>query len=83
MDPTSDGSSTFQTLAGVLAGGLAGYVDSQNQQPFYATQPAPQTQFGLQGSGQTTGTGLLGGGSNSTLLIIGVVVVAAVFFLKK
>lgn len=82
MDP-SQNQSTFQTLASVLAGGLAGYVDSQNQQPFYATQPTPQTQYGVQGTAQTTGLASLTSGGNSTLLIVGVVVVVAVLLLKK
>ena len=81
MDSTDSGS-TFQTLAGVLAGGLAGYVDSQNQQPFYATQPTPQTQYGVQGTGQTTGSGSIAGLS-PTVLVIAVVAVAAIFLLKK
>jgi hypothetical protein len=83
MDPSSGSSSTFQTLAGVLAGGLAGYVDSQNQQPFYASQPAPQTQYGLQGTGQTVGVQGSVAGISPTVLVIGVVVVVAILFLKK
>jgi hypothetical protein len=55
MDPTQDGSgSSWQTLASVLAGGLSGYVDAQNQQPVYVAQPNPQTAYGNQGAGQVT-----------------------------
>jgi hypothetical protein len=66
-------SSTFQTLASVLAGGLSGYVDSQNQQPVYVQQVQPQTQYGYAGQGQNT-PGVAGGFNLSpTVLIIGAV----------
>jgi hypothetical protein len=49
-----DSSSGLQTLASVLAGGLAGYVDSQNSQPITVTSPTPQTAYGVAGTGQGT-----------------------------
>ena len=48
MDPNSSNSG-LQTLASVLAGGLAGYVDAQNAQPVYVVQPGLQTQYGAAG----------------------------------
>jgi hypothetical protein len=79
MDQTDSGSNTFQTLASVLAGGLGAYVDSQNQQPVYVTQPTPQTQYGVQGQNQNTGT-IAGLSPMVLLLVVGVVAFIA---LKK
>lgn len=80
MDST-DGSSTFQTLAGALAGGLSAYYDSQNTQPVYVTQPTPQTAYGVAGTGQNA-PGTVGGLS-PTVLLVGVVALVAFFALKK
>jgi hypothetical protein len=84
MDPTQSGNN-WQTLASVLAGGLAGYVDAQNNQPVTAVQPLPQTAYGYQGTAQATPTSAafgLGGG-HSTLLLLGVVAVVAIIALKN
>jgi len=83
MDPTQSGPSGWQTLASVLAGGLGGYVDAQNQQPVYVQTPAPQTQYGYAGVGQSTPTTSSLGGLSPTVLLVGVIVIAAVFMLKK
>lgn len=84
MDPTQNGPSTFQTIASVLAGGLGGYVDAQNQQPVYVQTPAVQTQYGYAGVGQATpSTSGTIGGLSPTVLLLGVVAVVAVFMLKK
>lgn len=77
MDPTQTGSSTFQTLASVLAGGLAGYVDAQNNQPVAVVAPSPSTAYGYAGAGQPTPSGLAATVSGSPvflLVIVGVVV---------
>lgn len=55
MDDSSN-ASTFQSLAGALAGGLAGYLDAQNSQPITVTAPAPQTAYGYAGVNQGTPT---------------------------
>lgn len=83
MDPTQQSPGGWQTLASVLAGGLGGYVDAQNNQPVYVQTPAPQTAFGYAGVGQTTPTTSSLGGLSPTVLLVGVIVVAAVFMLKK
>jgi len=82
LDPSQQ-PSTFQTLASVLAGGLAGYVDAQNNQPVAVVAPTPQTAFGAAGYGQATPTGLtavVGGNPLGLLLVVGVV---AYLLLKK
>jgi hypothetical protein len=56
MDQTDSSGSVFQTLAGALAGGISGYYDSQQTQPVYVVQPTPQTQYGVAGTNQNTGT---------------------------
>lgn len=81
MDDSS--SNTAQTLASVLAGGLGGYIDSQNQQPVYVQQPAPQTAYGYAGTTQATPSSVgIAGIPMSALLITGAIVLA-VFLLKK
>ena len=67
MDDDS-GNSTFQTLASVLAGGLQGYVDSQNQQPVYVVPTQPQTAYGAAGVGN--GNAVAGGFSLSPVMLI-------------
>jgi hypothetical protein len=81
MDDSS--SNTFQTLASVLAGGLAGYVDAQNSQPVAVVAPTPQTAFGFAGAGQATPSGLTGTltGSPAMLLLVGALVIY--FVMKK
>lgn len=70
-DQTSSDPSTFQTIASVLAGGLGGYVDAQNQQPVYVQTPAPQTAYGYAGQGQATPTsGTIAGLSPTVLLLL-------------
>lgn len=83
MDPTQSGSSTFQTLASVLAGGLAGYVDAQNNQPVAVVAPSPQTQYGYAGTGQTTPTGIGATLSGSPIFLLVIVGVVALLVLKK
>jgi hypothetical protein len=80
MDPTQQGAGGWQTLASVLAGGLGGYVDAQNNQPVYVQTPAPQTAYGYAGQGQVTPTT---SSLSPTVLLVGVILVAAVFMLKK
>lgn len=75
-----DSSSTFQTLASVFAGGLQGYVDSQNQQPVYVTAPSQQTAYGYAGQPSSV-TGSTGGLSLSPVMLLGLAVVA--FLLLK
>lgn len=71
----SDGGSTWQTLSSVLAGGLAGYVDSQNNQPVYVAQPTPNTAYGTAGATQATPATASASAPN-WMLIAGVAVVA-------
>jgi len=85
MDPTQSGSN-WQTLASVLAGGLAGYVDAQNNQPVTAVQPLPQTAYGYQGTAQptpTSGLGSMFAGGSAPLLLLGALALVAIFALKK
>lgn len=53
MGGNSNGStSTADTLAAVLAGASTAYLDSQNGQPFTATEPVPGTPYGPAGYAQ-------------------------------
>lgn len=79
MDDDSS-QSTFQTLASVLAGGLAGYVDAQNQQPVYVTPTTPQTAYGI--AGQPSGTAAAGSFTLSPVMLA-LLAVGAFFLLKK
>jgi hypothetical protein len=81
----SDSGSGFQTLASVLAGGLAGYVDSQNNQPIYVAQPQPQTAYGISGVGQPSvaGGGVASiGGIPPMVLLLGLGVIAFIALRK-
>jgi hypothetical protein len=79
MDDSTN--STFQTLASVFAGGLQGYVDSQNQQPVYVTAPSPQTAYGYAGQ-PSSATGAAGTFSLSPVMLL-LLAVGAIFLLKK
>jgi hypothetical protein len=81
MEDSTDSSSTFQTLASVLAGGLSGYVDAQHG--FYAQQPLPQTGYGYAGTAQPTPSGSFLGGSVSPIVLLVVVGAFAFLLLKK
>ncbi|MGH9483757.1 MAG: hypothetical protein ACRD1F_01765 [Terriglobales bacterium] len=79
-------SSTLQSLAGALTGGLMGYVDSQNGQPITATLPGYQTAYGYAGVGQPTPLASASAsiaGISPTVLVIGVVLVAAFMFMRR
>lgn len=84
MDPTdsSGDTSTWQTLASVLAGGLGGLVDAQNHQPVYVQTPAPQTAYGYAGVGQSTPVAASFGGINPVLLVLAVGATAFFAFKK-
>lgn len=73
-------SSTWQTLAGALAGGLQGYVDSQGG-GFAVTQPTPQTAYGYAGYQQPTAAG--SNGLPSWVIPVALVAVVAVLLFKK
>ena len=77
------GSSTAATLASVLAGGLAGYFDSQNNQPVTVTTPAPQTAYGYAGYGQYTPASSSATVISPTVLLLAALVVGVVIVLKK
>jgi hypothetical protein len=78
-------SSTGNTLADIFAGALTGYVDAQNQQPVYVTQPVPNTAFGFSGIGQPTPANSLAAslGNSSGLLMLGLLAVVAVVLLRR
>ena len=77
----SDGSSdTWQTLASVLAGGLAGYVDAQNSQPVTVQQPLPQTAYGYAGTGQSS---VAAKATFPTWVPYAALALAAIFLLRK
>jgi hypothetical protein len=80
MGDDSSGQSTLQTLASVFAGGLQGYVDSQNQQPVYVTAPSPQTAYGYAGQ-PSSATGATGAFTLSPVMLL--VLAAGAFFLLK
>lgn len=80
----SDSSSaTLQTLAGALVGGLGGYLDSQGVQPITATQPLPQTAYGVAGVGQIAPTVSASVSGYLPLILVGALVLGAIFLLKK
>jgi hypothetical protein len=73
-------SSTLQTLASVFAGGLQGYVDSQNQQPVYVTAPSQQTAYGYAGQPSSSTAAASVTGSPIMLLVLAL---GAFLLLKK
>ena len=82
MDDSSSGSS-WQTLASVLAGGLGGYVDSQNNQPVYVAQPTPNTAYGAAGYAQATPAASSGSATAPSWLLYAGVAVVAFMLLRK
>ena len=83
MDDSGDsGGINWQTLAGALAGGLAGAVDAQNQQPVFVAQPSPQTAYGYAGQGQVTPSTTASAQAPGWLWIAGLAVIAF-FVLRK
>ena len=82
---SSGGSSTANTLADVFAGALTGYVDAQNQQPVYVTQPVPNTAYGFSGAGQITPGNSLAANiqGRSTFVMLGIIAVVALLILRR
>jgi hypothetical protein len=81
MDPTQQQPSGWQTLASVLAGGLAGYVDAQNNQPVAVVAPTPQTAYGYAGYGQPTPSAITASASSPLLLLL--LIGGAIFLLAR
>jgi hypothetical protein len=80
MGDGTDSSSGLQTLASVLAGGLAGYVDAQNSQPVTVTAPSQQTAYGYAGYGQATPSAAASAAPSWLIPVVLIGVVALLLF---